>query len=192
MNDTKTISTAMVVSALGWVAAVAAVALALFVGKPAYYKAAYDQASSEQSQKNIMAVDQALASRTIDGNQYVVLGKVVSKEQDRLVIETQNPYLINPLRKEPRHQTVLLTPETFMEKRVMLAGDDFVKALEEGQRKGLTTDKIQLHKKEPLTLDTIAIGDQIRVYPTIIQDAVKDTFTAQQILLVISSQSQAQ
>lgn len=179
----------MIISALGWVAAVLAVAVALFVGKPAYYRAGYEQGRETQAAANIRAVDDLLSARTIEGENYVVLGRVTNKQSNAVEIETLNPYLVNPLRTGARRQVVMLTDETIMEKRIALSAEEQVQALEDGQRRGLTTDQIQQHRSEPLTINDLRIGDEIRVYPVNVQDALKNTFTAKQILFVISSQT---
>jgi len=188
-NTSSSSTSAMIISALGWVAAVLAVALALFVGKPSYYRAGYEQGRETQAAANIRAVDDLLSARTIEGENYVVLGRVTNKQSTAVEIETLNPYLVIPLRTGARRQVVMLTDETIMEKRTALSAEEQVQALEDGQRRGLTTDQIQQHRSEPLTIDDLRIGDEIRVYPVNVQDALKNTFTAKQILFVISSQT---
>lgn len=177
-------------SALGWIVAVIVFACALFIGKPYYQHAGYEAGRLASAQKNQESVDSIVRSRPIEGDDYVVLGRLVTATSTELTIETVNPYLLNPLSKDKRIQTVRIDENTVLEKRTTLAEADFLKALADAQLKGLTTDQAKLHKSEPLTIDMLKLGDEIRVYPSVAQDATKDEFYAKQVLLVISSQTQ--
>ncbi len=177
-------------SALGWVIAVILFACALFVGKPYYQNMGYEAGRLVATQANVKAVDEVVQNRVIDGEDYVVLGRVLNATATELNIETINPYLQNPLSKERRVQTVRIDAQTILEKRTTLPEAEFFAALEAARQTGLPTDQAILHKTEPLTIDMLKSGDEVRVYPAIAQDATKDSFYAKQVLLVITSQVQ--
>lgn len=189
MNNDSTEQASLTVSAIGWLLAVLLFAGALFVAKPYVQHKGYEAGRAQTSSDNIAAVDAVVKARTIEGENYVVLGRVVSTTANSVTFETLTPYLLNPLSKQARYQTATVTADTVIEKRTLLAQDEFVKALEEGRRKGLTTDQIQVHTKEPLTLAQLKQNDEIRLYPVVAQDAVKDSFAVKQILLVITNQT---
>ena len=178
----------MVLSALGWIVAVITVALLLFVGKPYYQNLGYEEGRRIQSETNVKMADAAVASRVIEGSDYVVHGHIAEVNSASLVIETLTPYLNNPLRAEPRRQTILIDSTTIIEKRTILPTEQFIAAQEEARRRGLSTQDAIVHTAETLTLGDLRTGDEIRVYPRVAQDAVKDQFEAKQILLVISNQ----
>ena len=177
-------------SAFGWVIAVVLFACALFVGKPYYQNAGYEAGRLVATQANVEAVDAAIKQRPIEGDEYVVLGKLITATATELTIETINPYLQNPLSADRRVQTIQIDAQTILEKRTALPEAEFIAALQAARDRGLTTDQAVLHKTEPLTISMLKSGDEIRVYPAIAQDATKDSFYAKQVLLVSSSQTQ--
>lgn len=178
----------MILSALGWIAAVVTVALLLFVGKPYYQNLGYEEGRRVQSEANVKMADAAIAARVIEGTDYVVFGRIAEVNSAGLVIETRTPYLNNPLREEPRRQTILVDSTTVIEKRTILPTEQFIAAQEEARLRGLSTQDAVVHTSETLALSDLRIGDEIRVYPRVAQDAVKDQFEAKQILFVISNQ----
>jgi hypothetical protein len=189
INMQGSFSSAMTVSALGWIAAVLSVALALFVGKPYYMNRGYEQGRLTQAEANIIAVDASIQSKVIEGADYVVYGRVLSKSADILVISPLNPMLTNPLRKEARQQIVIIDDQTIMESRTVLPEAQYHQAVLDGERRGLTTDQIKLYTVEPLDVDDVLVGDELQIFPVVAQDAVKDQYTAKKILKTISNQS---
>lgn len=187
MESSSSLNPSIAISAAGWVLAVIAVATALFVGKPYYAAQGYENGRLMQAENNMKAVDAILASRGVEGAEYVVIGRSLEAGNGRVVIEALNPYLNNPLRKGFRTQTVSIDAETVIEKRTVLPQEEFIRALEEARQQGLSTQDAVVHASEPLTLEQIPVGTEIRVYPRVAQDAVKDSFVAKQILWVISS-----
>lgn len=190
MPSESTMNASLAISALGWVIAVILFACVLFIGKPYYQNVGYEAGRLVAAEANIKAVDEAISRRPIEGDEYVVLGKLVTATSTELTIETINPYLQNPLSKDRRLQTVRIDAQTVFEKRTALSEAEFIAALEASRAQGLTTDQAILHKTEPLTVNMLKLGDEIRVYPSVAQDATKDSFYAKQVLLVLSSQAQ--
>ncbi|MBI4121737.1 MAG: hypothetical protein HY461_00240 [Parcubacteria group bacterium] len=156
-------------SALGWFAAVLAVALALFVGKPHYQQVGYDEGRRVQAASNIKKADEALSQRTIEGEEFPVYGRVVERLVGALVMETLTPALNNPLREKRRRQTVVIASQTVLEKRTL-------------------TNEIETYKTEPLTLADFQIGQEIIAFPASTQDALLDQFIAKRIIQSISLQ----
>lgn len=189
MDDARSpISASLFVSAAGWVLAVVGVAVALFVGKPYFAAKGYEQGRATQADSNIRAVDEILARRIVPGTDYVVYGRFIQAQNGSLVFETLNDYLRNPLRPGGRTQTALIDASTVIEKRTVLPPEEFMRVLEDARRAGLSTQEANIHASEPLSLNDIPVGTEIRVYPRVAQDAAKDTFAAKQILWVISNQ----
>lgn len=189
MEEESQHQASLTISALGWVLAVLLFAVALFGGKPYVQHQGYDAGRKEAAEKNAQAIDQVVKKRVIEGDNYVVFGKVESVSGNAVRFETINPYLINPLSKQTRYQVATVSADTIIEKRTLLSPEAMAKALEDGRKKGLKTEDIQVHVKEPLTIDMLKVGDELRFYPTVAQDAVNDTFAVKQILLVISTQN---
>lgn len=179
----------MIMSALGWVALVLSVALALFVGKPAALKRGYEHGSQVQAQENIKSVDEAMAARGIEGENYTVLGRVLEVSDRSVIITPLNPILINPLRREARQQVLLVDRGTVLEQRLLLSQEEYQQALADAERRGLTTDRVRLFSMQPLTLDQVKPGDEIEATPMIARDALKDQYAIKRLIKIISNQS---
>lgn len=179
----------LIVSAAGWMAAVVVVALALFLGKPHFFNKGYEQGRTDQAAQNVAAVDQQIASQAIQGDNYVVLGRVVSVSAAEIVFETGNPILVNPLRSGPRQQTAVINAQTVIERRTMLPQDEIIRIQEQARSRGLSTQDVVIHQAETISATDLKPGDEISIYPAVVADAVKDSFAARQVLLVISNQT---
>lgn len=188
MNDQQNHPVSLLASSIGWLTAVIVVAAALFAGKPYFYNRGYEEGRSTQAEANIRAVDAIIAGTQIEGENYVVFGKVISTSGSAVVFETLTPLLNNPLRDGARHQTAQIDAQTIIERRTMLPQDQIIRAQEQARSRGLSTQDAVIHKAETITAADLKPGDEIRVYPRVTSDAVKDSFETKQILLVISGQ----
>ncbi len=172
----------MIVSTAGWLAAVASVALVLFVGKPFYFEKGYTSAREEQARLNIEAVDRLLASSAASEEKQILFGQIVSVQANALEIEILNQRFNNPLRKERFTQRLLITEDVVVEKVTLLQDEAYIQALEEGRSRGLTTDQIQLTDSEPLSIEDLYPGDIIQIIPATSQDLFASELTPLQII----------
>lgn len=169
--DTRTIQASLILSALGWIAAVVAVAAVLFGAKPYYENTAYEAGRQARAQENITRVDEWILTQVSQDELFAVQGRVVSTTADSVTFETLTPRLNNPLRPQRRQQTARIDADTLLEKRSLVS-----------------TTQTQQYESEPITINQLQIGDEITVIPRLTQEVAQDIFAAKQILRTISPQ----
>jgi hypothetical protein len=175
MDNDRTIQSSLILSALGWIAAVVAVAAILFWIKPYYENRAYEEGKHARAQENILRVDEWISDRAVENDSLTLMGRVISTSQDSIVFEILTPRLNNPLRTERRQQTALVDGDTLVEVRTL------VTRVQNGQQ-------TQEFVATPLSLNTLKSGDEITIIPRKVEESAADSFVAKEVLRILSEQ----
>ncbi len=172
----------MVISSLGWLAAIVLTGLFLFVGKPYFYTQGYEQGKKDQFAHDVSQVEKALPESALPAQAMESFGRIVSLTGSTIVlsVESSTPGLYNPLAPK-KQQRILVDSQTKIIEKTPLTKEQYLAAMKPVQSGGNV--QINPYVEKPILITDLKVSDQIQARPRVAADLSKSEFLADQIIL---------
>lgn len=166
----------VMMSGAGWIVAVVACAGFLFIAKPHYYTAGYEQGKSDQLDYDRMKVQEYM--RLPADAAETVYAKILSIAGDAITFEYKQSQFTNPLTGQETTGTVSVDAKTVYVRRTALTPQQYQASLQRARQEGANVAMVAPYSEKSFALSELKSGDE--VYITLVHNA-DDSLYAKEI-----------
>lgn len=179
----------LMLASLGWVFLVAAVITFFLVGQPYFYRQGYQQGLYDQRIADQQTYNESVGIPAIEDPATPLSVVITNIEGNILTVNlddrTPNPFDLDT----DRSWKLVIEEDTQLIKRVPLLREEVEELLQEAVDSGGTIAFVDPYEDYPMILEELKAGDGVVVYARNGEDKLKDEFSPERVVLLVTPNS---